>query len=463
MADKKLFESFLPVRKEQWIKQVVKDLKGKSFETSLTYTTQDGIVVSPFYTKEDFPEGTEFKPLFNHTDWDVCAEIDGTNEEEGNKQMLFALNTGATSLLCYVYASANLTVLCNQVQLQHIHTQFVVEGDATVFVNNLNGYLKQQSIETETQATAVNIDPVEQLLRTGNWRKSNEADAHELQQVIEWNGTLCINGNIYQQAGAPQAYEIGCILAHANMLVQDLLNHPASINTIQLNIAIGADYFFEIAKLRALRKVFSLFCQEHGIKAELLIHAETSSLNMTLFDEYNNSLRATTAAMAASIGGSNSLFIKPFDMLRHTRDKQAERLSRNIQLILKEESYLNQMADIAAGAYFIEYLTEQLAEKAWGYFTAIEKAGGFFENLKQGTIQQQINDYAAAQQQAFNLGETVLVGSNKFPNPKDDVNVSGNFFNEPKPNTSAIVRQIFPFRLAANNEQERLNKQGVHS
>lgn len=462
MTDNKLFDSFPPVSKEQWVKQVIKDLKGKSFEETLTYTTPDGILVSPFYTQEDGTPAEGFKPLFAHTDWEVCAEIDGTNEQEGNKQLLYALNTGATAIICYVYAQANLSQLLHEVQLQHINTQFVIEGDVQFFINNLNTHLKQKETDA-TPSVALNIDPIEQLMRTGNWRNNEESDYLELAQAIAWNGTLCINGNVYQQAGAPPAYEIGCLLAHVNILLQSLYAKQLTPKVIQLNVAIGADYFIEIAKLRAIRKVFALLFKEHGIKVELLIHAETSTLNMTLFDEYNNLLRATTAAMAASIGGCNSLFVKPFDALRQTGNQVAERLSRNVQLILKEESYLNQMADVAAGSYFIEYLTEELAKKAWSNFTSIEKSGGFITCLKQGIIQQQIETFATEQLALFADGKTILVGSNKFPNSKDVVHLNSQFFNKPSQSTNTAIHAIKLIRLSAAYEQERINKQGVNS
>ncbi|TAE90562.1 MAG: hypothetical protein EAY81_00685, partial [Bacteroidetes bacterium] len=326
MAYKKLFESFAPVNKEQWIKQVVKDLKGKSYEETLTYTTPDGIVVSPCYTIEDFTAGMEFKPLFNHTDWDICAKIVGTNEEEGNKEILYALTTGATALICNVHAHVNLELLCKQVQLQHIRTQFVLNGDVGVFAANLSAYLKQQGLTTDEVPVVITVDPIEHLLRTGNWRNNEERDFKELQQAALLHGSLCVDGNLYQQAGAPPAYELGCLLGHANMLLQYLIHQQTPPQTVQLNIAVGGDYFFEIAKLRAIRKVFALLFKEYGIQTTLLLHAETSSLNMTRFDEYNNVLRATTATMAAAIGGCNSIFVKPFDVLHHPGNQEAERL-----------------------------------------------------------------------------------------------------------------------------------------
>ncbi|TAE88297.1 MAG: hypothetical protein EAY81_02895, partial [Bacteroidetes bacterium] len=135
----------------------------------------------------------------------------------------------------------------------------------------------------------------------------------------------------------------------------------------------------------------------------------------------------------------------------------------NIQLILKEESYLNQMADISTGAYYIEYLTEQIAQKAWANFTGLEKQGTYLESIQQATIQQQIEVFFAQQQQAFNEGKIVLVGSNKFPNLKEEITTNVGMFADSEPNTTAIIRQLHTKRISFDYEQQRISKQGVNS
>ncbi|MCW3086014.1 MAG: methylmalonyl-CoA mutase, N-terminal domain/subunit [Bacteroidetes bacterium] len=460
---RKLFEEFPPVSAEQWIQQVVKDLKGENFDEKLKYTTADGIRVNPFYTLEDLTKYNERRPLFSHADWDVCEEITVISEKEANKQALNALNNGASALVLHISSTVNLQVLLNEIKIEYIAVQFVVKADAVAFANVLNSYLTSQNIDAAHLNLSINADGIAALLKTGNW----EGIEAEIKKVIglfsDKNSfrTININSYVYQNAGAPQGYEIGCALAHANEYLSRLLDtgvKPGALkNKIQLNVAVGPDYFFEIAKLRAYRKVMALLFEEYKIDSEIYIHAETSFRNLTVFDAHNNLLRATTEAMAATIGGCNSLSVKAFDAAYTDANPFSDRLSRNIQLILKSESYFDKIADAAAGTYFIEELTEQLAQKAWTYFTEIEKNGGLISCIEKGNIQSTIKAFAAKEQADFDAGKEVLIGTNKFPNLKEDKKsvadsvVWGN--EEAKGKT---VEPLDESRLSVKNEKERL-------
>lgn len=460
--EEQLFTAFPPVTAEQWVQQAVKDLKGESFEAKLTYHSPEGIVVKPFYTQEDLAKYSERKPLFNHSDWDVCVEIDGTNEKSGNTAALHALNNGASSLLIFVHHNADIHTLLSRIQIAYISVQFVIEGDAVLFSQQLSAYVQSQNLEASTLSIVLNIDPVENLVRTGDWRNTPEQDKAELLALVaDENKALCINANIYHNAGAPAAYEIACTLAHANTYINWCREQNIPLSSLagsfQINTAVGPNYFFEIAKLRALRKTFALLFEEYGIHSGITIHAETAFRNLTVFDTHNNLLRTTTAAMAATIGGCNSLVVKPFDSTFAPGSEFSERLARNIQLVLKSESYFDKIADASAGSYFIEELTEQLSAKAWEYFTAIEQEGGFIAALEKGTIQQAIGSFAATQQDKFDRGEEVLVGTNKFPNLKEDK--SDKAGSVVWGNTNEKRKAITPLtytRLSANNEKQRI-------
>jgi methylmalonyl-CoA mutase len=461
-SEEQLFNEFPPVTADQWIQQAIKDLKGESFGDKLTYQSPEGITVKPFYTQEDLARYSHLKPLFSHTDWDICTEIDGTREAEGNKQALHALNNGATALLLYVNSDVNLQALLNGIQVQYIGVQFVVEGNADVFSRTLSEYLNSTGTDINTLNLSVNIDPVENLLRTGDWRNTVEQDRAEFINLIrDGKKALCINAAIYHNAGAPAAYEIGCTLAHAHTYLSWCSDQGIDLSSlagkIQVNIAVGPDYFFGIAKLRALRKTFALLLETYGIRSDISIHAETAFRNMTVFDTHNNLLRTTTEAMAATIGGCNSLTVKPFDSTMGPGNEFSERMARNIQLILKAESYFDKIADASAGSYFIEELTEQISAKGWAYFSDIEKQGGLIEALTQGTVQETIRTFSDAQQERFNNGQDVLVGTNKFPNKDEqkDSQAASVIWG----NTNATAKTIAPLtytRLAAENEKQRL-------
>lgn len=462
MTDKKLFSDFPEVSQEQWIAQVVKDLKGESFDEKLTYRSADGITIKPFYTTEDLAKYSERKPLFAHADWEVCVEIEATDATAANKKALHELNNGATAILFFVNHDVNLEILLDNIGVEYISMQFVVEGDAIAFSKKLGEYVRAKKIEASVLNISINTDPVENLLRKGEWRQSEAADREELAGILSAYRTICINTAVYHNAGASAAYQVGCALAQANTYINWLSEQGAKQEELsgkfQLNVAVGPDYFFEIAKLRAFRKTFALLFAEYGIKGDLFIHAETAMRNLTVFDTHNNLLRTTTAAMAASIGGCNSLVVKPFDVTYSEGNDFSERLARNIQLVLKSESYFDKVADVSAGSFFIEELTEQLAEKAWGYFTEIEKQGGLVDALRSGFVQQQIGTFASAQQQNFDTGKEVLVGTNKFPDKhenKQDKASAINWGSEAR--KGKVIETLDTTRLSAKNEKERLS------
>lgn len=457
-----LFSEFSPSSAEKWIQQIVKDLKGDNYDQKLVYTNYDGISVKPFYAKEDVEKYSSLQPLFTHSDWDICQEIEVENEVDANKKALNALKNGTSALLFFVFNSVDLEKLLNQIQIEYIGVQFVVEGNVELLNKNLEAYLLKNKINAEQINLYVNIDSIENLLRTGNWRKSFTDDKAEFISSLKNNkNTFCINANIYQNAGASEAYEIACTLAHANTyinwLIEEELDLKQYVKSIQLNVAVGPNYFFEIAKLRAYRKVFALLFNEYGIDVELKINAETAFRNLTVADAYNNLLRTTTEAMAASIGGCNSLVVKPFNVTYGVPTDFSERLARNIQIILKSESYFDKVADVSAGSYFIENLTEQIAQKAWVYFTEIESDGGLIKSLEKSSIQNKIKATALKQQIDFDEGKSVLVGTNKFPNAKETILQFEKTIVWGASNTIGnIIEPLTTVRLSAKAEHERI-------
>ena len=460
MPDKKLFEEFPAVSAEQWIQQVVKDLKGESFDEKLKYVSADGISIDPFYTAENLTKYNECKPLFSHSDWEVCDRIVVKDEKKANNKALNALNNGASGLVFHVSSTVELDILLNEIQIEYIAVQFVLTEGAIAFSEKLNAYISSKKIDAKKLNMVVNVDPIGMLAKTGE----SKGDKNEPAAIFSADNsmrTINVNAAVYQNAGASQGYEIACALAHLNEYInvfKDSNIEPSVLaNKIQINIAVGPDYFFEIAKLRAYRKVFALLFEEYNIAGEIYMHAETSFRNLTVFDAHNNLLRSTTEAMAASIGGCNSLTVLPFDAAYSESNDFAERMARNIQLILKSESYFDKIADASAGTYFIEELTEQLAEKAWNYFMEMEKDGGLTASLEKGKIQSKIKQFAAMKQEAFDSGKEVLVGTNKFPDTKEnkkDKQDSIVWGNEAA--TGKTIEPLTALRLSAANEQQRL-------
>lgn len=148
----------------------------------------------------------------------------------------------------------------------------------------------------------------------------------------------------------------------------------------------------------------------------MAIHAETSSYNLTLFDAYVNLLRTQTEAMSGALAGVDSMTVVPFDSAYQNPDEFSERLARNQQLLLKEESHFDKVVDPAAGSYYIESLTVSIAKQAWAIFLKVQEEGGFYAAVKAGLVQEDINETGKNRHKAVAQRRESILGTNQFPN-----------------------------------------------
>jgi len=407
----KLFSEFNAATAQDWKNQIIKDLKGTDFE-KLIWKTPNGFDVNPFYTAEDLQHQTP--NLFTHSNWEICSEFLVEDEKKSNAAALKSLMDGASSLVFIITKKINLDLLLQDILIEHIEINFVLNHVNESFIADFKLYAKQKNIHPDKINGSVCFDAINYFTETGN-----EINA-EFKMEDSTLKTIGVNASIYQNAGATQTFELACTLAHAHEYVVSLSSkNIAYKNPFYFTVAVGADFFGEIAKLRTLRKLWVLLAQEYNINKEIHIHCETSLLNKSSLDANNNMLRTTTEAMSAVIGGCNSLTIHSYNAGFENPTTFSERMALNQQLILKEESYLHHTADMGAGSYYIEKLTDELAEKAWNEFKEIENKEGFIACLKSNFIQDKIKEQADNLIQQFQNGELVLVGVNKFQNAKE--------------------------------------------
>jgi len=269
--------------------------------------------------------------------------------------------------------------------------------------------------------------------------------------------------SLYQNAGANIVQQLAYGLAHVNEYLNHFNNEDLSQNsniTPTFKVACGTNYFFEISKLRALRKLYAVLAKEYGIKNTCHIIAMPSKRNKTLYDYNVNMLRTTTECMSAILGGADTIYNLPYDVLYHKNNEFAERISRNQLLILKAESHFDTVSNPADGTYYIEILTNELAEKALQLFKEIEASGGFLKQLKEGIIQKKIDDSAQKEQKQFDAKELVLVGTNNFINSMDAMKEQLELFPFLKVKSrKTLIKPIIERRLSETIEQERLNNE----
>jgi len=263
----------------------------------------------------------------------------------------------------------------------------------------------------------------------------------------------------YQNAGATITQQLAYGLCQANEYFNFAESKGLPLDSIHFKIAIGSNYFFEIAKIRALRQLFQTLKKEYTATSNTACHitAQPSKRNKTIYDYNTNMLRTTTECMSAVLGGANTIINRPYDDIYHKTNTFGQRISRNQLLILKKESYFDAVSNPADGAYYVESLTTELATNALHIFKEIEASGGFLKQLQKGTIQRKIKESAQKEQEAFNQGDIHLLGTNIHPNSQDRMKeiIELYPFVKHKPRKT-ILEPIIARRLAETLEKERL-------
>ena len=447
-----LLNEFESVSSKQWKQQIQYELNGADYNDTLVWESLEGIKVKPFYHNDEFKSKysintpNAFKILQNIFVHDITLS---------NKRALAVLNRGAESIR---FTIKNEKV-CIEDLMQNLPFEktlyfFYLPFLSIDFVNKISAFTSKNKANIVIQ-----IDPIGQLCKDGNWFQNLEKDFEKLNFISEKtnNSFLTIASEIYQNAGANMVQQLAFTLAHVN----EYFNRISYINQpITIEVAVGTNYFFEIAKLRALRLLFTTLASAYNHSLDCHIIATPTKRNKTLYDYNINMLRTTTECMSAIIGGANTIANLPYDSLYHKDNEFGDRIARNQLLILKNESYFDKVNNPADGAYYIESLTEQLAEKALLLFKDIEANAGFIKQLIEGTIQKKIQESAIKEQELFNDGKEILVGTNKHPNKNDKMKHDLELypFVKQKPRKT-LITPIIEKRIAEKMEQERLSQE----
>lgn len=420
-----LFEEFSSVSLQQWEEKIVKDLKGKSI-SELEWKHSNLIDLIPNYNKENSKNSPAQKELSSKenkssNDWNMSAFIVITNEKEANKEALKSLSEGVNSLT-FVGEINDIETLLKDIMIEIISIDYITPKTSD-FVIKLKTLCSSRNINFDELRGSVSFDYLGNFARKGNWFSSLEEISTELSTHLETNKSTSLNSltasnSYFQQSGANTIQQLGIALAQGveyfHLLNSSNTNHEIA-NNLQFHFGIGGNYFAEIAKIRAFRVLWNKILTAFETSVDkLTINAVTSSLMWSDKQPKNNMLRATSSAMSAIIGGCDSLTVSPFDSVDSHKESFSERIATNLQLILKEESYLDKVVDPSKGSYFIENLTAELAEKSWLFFQEIEKNGGYIKALESGFIQNEIEKSANQLIEEYNSGKLNLVGVNKY-------------------------------------------------
>ena len=460
MAEKKLnlLADFPEITTEKWMEKITVDLKGADFAKKLVWRTDEGFEVMPFYRQGDvellksldsapgkFPyvRGTKA-----NNDWFVRQDIEVEDAKSANKKALELLNKGITSLGFQIkkdaldanYISTLLNGIC--ADCVELNFKICVKSGADL-ANLLVAYFNTQKYDLTKLQGSINCDPIDRILRKGK-DIEKEFIVSKLKAVVEAASVLpfyrvvAVNVTTLNNAGAYISQELGYALAWGNeylsSLVEAGVDSSLAAKKIKFNFGVGGNYFMEIAKFRAARLLWAKIVEAYKpvcrrkecpntapdgtclCAAKMKIHAETSIYNKTVFDASVNMLRTQTEAMSAALGGVDSMIVNPYDITFKASDDFSERIARNQQLLLKEESHFDKVSDPAAGSYYIETLTAKIAEQAWKVFLDVENNGGFFALVEAGKVQQEMKDISAKREKYVASRREVLLGTNQFPN-----------------------------------------------
>ena len=440
MAEKKekLFEQFPAVTTEEWKAKVDADLKGVPFEKKLVWRTNEGFNVQPMYRAEDIEnlKTTDSLPgeypyvrgTRTDNDWLTRQEIIAETAAEANAKAVEVLGKGVNSLGFKVKNAEDVAVLLKGIDLASVEI-------------NLNSCIKcapavakalveavKAAGAAETFKGSIDFNPWRKALRHGiEYPGDIVSAAKEMLEVakdVPGLRVLAVDSVMFNNAGAYIFQELGYALAWGAEWLTLLTEAGVAVDEvakrIKFNMGISSNYFMELAKFRAARMLWAQIVEQYKpackCSCKMMAHAVTSEFNQTIFDAHVNLLRSQTEAMSAALAGVDSITVTPFDKAYKTPDDFSERIARNQQFLLKEESHLDKVVDPAGGSYYVETLTASIAQEAWKLFLDVEDKGGFNACVSNGDVQAAVNASSEKRHNDMARRKEILLGTNQFPN-----------------------------------------------
>jgi methylmalonyl-CoA mutase len=460
---KPLFKDFNSVTSKEWKQKIQVDLKGADYNDTLIWKTNEGIDVKPFYHSDQSSNSSQNSNT-ESTKWKISQSIDVTDPNKANLIAIDAITRGAESI-SFTLESENISIedLLKNINTRETPIHFNTHFLSSDFVANVLSFTTTTN-ENAANTVTFNADIIGNLANTGNWFNNLKDDHAKFIAIVKQTNQLYVDLSLYQNAGATAIQQLAYALAHTNEYVNHLdkvlTDAQKQSLTIIFNVAVGSNYFFEIAKTKALRQLWATLASEYNFNTTCKIVATPSLRNKTIYDYNINMLRTTTECMSAVLGGANTICNQPYNTLFQESTEFGERISRNQLLILKKESYFNAVNNPADGTYYIENLIQQMAEKSLDIFKDIERNNGFLKQLKEGTIQRKIKTSASKEQADFNTGKITLLGTNKHPNLDDKMKNSLEkhpFLRVKKRKT--LIEPIIQKRLSEQLEISRLKEE----
>jgi len=468
----KLLAEFPPVSYDIWHKLVEAELKGAPFDKKMFTATYEGITLKPLYRREDaaqlphlnslpgfapFVRGTSASGFVKEP-WAVSQEIACASPSEFNHAARNSISRGLNALnMVLDRATRNghdpdwaqpedvgggglsiatlddLDRALEGVDLEKT-SLFVRSGASALPFAALLVALTKKRRKTAAQLRGcIEMDPLGVLAHEGRLPQSLASAYREMAALTRWSAkhapqlqTVCVHSRAWHESGGSAVQELAFTLATGVEYLRQLNALGVEVNVaaprIRFAVTVGVNFFMEIAKLRALRMLWSRAVAATGgneAAQKISLHVRTAQWNQTVVDPYNNLLRATVEAFAGVLGGCDSMQVAAFDEVVRPPDDFSLRIARNTQLVLQKECALDHVVDPAGGSWYVENLTGELATRTWALFQEVEKLGGMEAALRAGFPQKTVAATAAERIKAVARRRDSIVGVNQYANPKE--------------------------------------------
>ena len=442
MAEKKekLFDQFPPVTTAEWREKVEADLKGAPFDKKLVWRTNEGFNVQPMYRAEDIenlsttdslPDEYPFvRGTRTDNDWLARQEIDAADPVAANAKALDVLGKGITSLGFRMKEcdAATVAALLKDIDIAKVEINFTAcPRHCEELCASIVKYVKDHGA-ADTFRGSIDFNPFKKALKHGKPFPGDiaqmAADMISVASDVKGLRLLGADSVMLSDAGAYIYQELGYALAWGAEWLTLLTDRGLSVDEVasrvKFNMGISSNYFMEIAKFRAARmlwaQIVELYKPASADACKMAVHAVTSRFNQTVYDAHVNLLRSQTECMSAALAGVDSITVTPFDAPYRTPDDFSERIARNQQFLLKEESHLDKVVDPAGGSYYVETLTVAIAKEAWKLFLEVEDKGGFLAAVNDGEVQRAVRATSEKRHTDVARRKEILLGTNQYPN-----------------------------------------------
>lgn len=407
---------FPPAGEDSWRALVAKTLGDKPF-ASLAKATAEGLAIAPLYAMAEQSAAFPTRPFDAERPWQLRTRSAHADPARVNAELLADLEGGAASVIVAGHASPEALATA----LGGVVAEFAGVGLDAGFAGPRAADALHTVAKSSPQALlAFNLDPISAFAEAGASPGPVEGHivsaatvAARLTQVYPRAQLFLASGRVAHEAGGGEALEVAvaatAAIAYARALVRAGLSVADAFAGITLGLAADADYFVTIAKLRAARAVFARVAEASGASAQARIEARSSRRMLTAQDPWTNMIRLTAAGFGAAVGGADAVVLGAFTDAIGLPTAFARRQSRNTQLVLMEEANVGRVADPAAGAGYLESLTDQIARAAWDRLQAIEAAGGLIAALEAGLVARDVAATVSAR------GEPKILGVTAFP------------------------------------------------